>query len=149
MFQETEEENDWQSNSKHIKQKLPVASYLVQAFFTTFKVGCCVENKFCHFLCPFPRASRFLALQGAFLDNPAVQFDSDSFSIGIDNHASGYMANAPHLFEDLHLINNAGEVNGIGDGLAIKGKGMFVFSLKDDNGKFTQSRSQTVSTYLV
>jgi len=59
------------------------------------------------------------------------------------------MANAPHLFEDLHLINNAGEVNGIGDGLAIKGKGMFVFSLEDDNGKFTQSRSQTVSTYLV
>jgi hypothetical protein len=35
------------------------------------------------------------------------------------------MANAPHLFEDLHLIDNAGEVNGIGEGLAIKGKGAF------------------------
>jgi len=45
------------------------------------------------------------------------------------------MANAPHLFEDLHLINNVGEVNGIGEGLAIKGKGTFVFSLKDDNEK--------------
>ena len=45
------------------------------------------------------------------------------------------MANAPHLFQDLHLINNAGEVNGIGKGLAIKGKGTFVFSLEDDNGK--------------
>jgi hypothetical protein len=45
------------------------------------------------------------------------------------------MANAPHLFEDLHLINNVGEVNGIGDGLAIKGKGTFVFSLEDDNRK--------------
>ncbi len=45
------------------------------------------------------------------------------------------MANAPHLFKDLHLINDAGEVNGIGDGLAIKGKGTFMFSLKDDNGK--------------
>jgi len=45
------------------------------------------------------------------------------------------MANAPHLFENLHLINNAGEVNGIGEGLAIKGKGTFKFSLKDDNGK--------------
>jgi len=45
------------------------------------------------------------------------------------------MANAPHLFKDLHLINNAGEVNGIVEGLAIKGKGMFMFSLEDDNGK--------------
>jgi hypothetical protein len=45
------------------------------------------------------------------------------------------MANAPHLFENLHLTNNVGEVNGIGKGLAIKGKGTFKFSLKDDNGK--------------
>jgi hypothetical protein len=41
----------------------------------------------------------------------------------------------PHLFEDLHLINDAGEVYGIGNGLEIKGKGTFVFSLADDNGK--------------
>ena len=45
------------------------------------------------------------------------------------------MANAPHLFEDLHLTNNAGEVNGIGDGLDIKGKGTFKFSLEDNNGR--------------
>jgi hypothetical protein len=45
------------------------------------------------------------------------------------------MANAPHLFEDLHLINDAWEVNGIGDGLETMGKGTFVFSLADDNGK--------------
>jgi len=45
------------------------------------------------------------------------------------------MANAPRLFEDLHLINIAGEVNGIGKGLAIRGKGTFVFSLEDDNRK--------------
>jgi hypothetical protein len=44
------------------------------------------------------------------------------------------MANTPHLFENLHLINDVGEVNGIGDGLAIKGKGTFKFSIKDDNG---------------
>ncbi len=55
-----------------IKQKLLVASYLEPAFSTAFKVGCRVENKLRRFLCPFPRASRFLALQGAFLDNPAV-----------------------------------------------------------------------------
>jgi hypothetical protein len=45
------------------------------------------------------------------------------------------MANAPHLFKDLQLTDYAGEVKGIGDGLAIEGKGMFKFSLKDDQGK--------------
>jgi hypothetical protein len=87
-----------------IKKKLP--SYLMPALVAAFKVGCCVEIKLRRFLRPIQRAPRFLALQGAFLDNPAVQFDSDSFSIGIHNHASRCMANAPHLFEDLHLINN-------------------------------------------
>jgi hypothetical protein len=45
------------------------------------------------------------------------------------------MANAPHLFEDLHLTDDAGEENGIGDRLEIKGRGTFVFSLADDNGR--------------
>jgi hypothetical protein len=118
---------------KTITKKLP--SYLAPALFATFKVGCRVENKLRCFLCPIQRAPRFLALQGASLGNPAVQFDTDSFKIEIDNHASRCMANTSHLFEDLHLINDAGEVYGIGDGLEIKGKGTFVFSLEDDNGK--------------
>jgi hypothetical protein len=109
-------------------------TYLVPALFAALKVGCRVEHKLCRFLRPLQRAPWFLALQGAFLDNPAVRFDSDSFSIGIHNHASRCMANTPHLFENLHLINDVGEVNGIGDGLAIKGKGTFKFSIKDDNG---------------
>ena len=71
---------------KHIiTKKLP--SYLMPAFFAAFKVGCCVEHKLRLFLCPLQRAPRFLAHQGAFLGSPAVRFDSDSFSIGIDNHA--------------------------------------------------------------
>ncbi len=109
-----------------IKNKLP--TYLVPALFATLKVGCCIEAKLRHFLHLLQRASRFLALQSASLDNPAVRLDLDSFSIGINNHASRCMANAPHLFEDLHLTNNAGEVNEIGNGLTIKGKGIFKFS---------------------
>ncbi len=60
------------------------------------------------------------------------------------------MANAHHLFEDLHLINNAGEVNGIGEGLAIKGKGTFKFSLEDDNGKnsYHQNPKQPLLTWF-
>jgi hypothetical protein len=45
------------------------------------------------------------------------------------------MANAPHLFKNLQLTNDAGEVNGIGNWLAIKVKGTFKFSLKEDNEK--------------
>ncbi len=71
---------------KTIKTKLP--SYLVPALFTAFKVGCRVENKLCHLLCLIQRAPQFLALQSASLADPVVQFDSDLFKIGIDNHAS-------------------------------------------------------------
>jgi len=59
---------------KHtITKKLP--SYLMPAFFAAFKVGCCGEDKLCRFLRPLQRAPRFLALQGAFLGDPAVRFD--------------------------------------------------------------------------
>jgi len=119
---------------KHLfTKKLP--TYLMPAFFTAFKVGCCVEGELRRFLRHIQRVPRFLAFQGASLGNPTVRFDSDSFEIGIDNHASRCMANAPHLFDDLHLIDDAGEVNGIGNGLEIKGRGTFVFSLADDDGK--------------
>jgi hypothetical protein len=37
---------------------------------------------------------------------PLVHFNSESFPIGIDNHAYRYMANAPHLFEDLCLASD-------------------------------------------
>ena len=58
---------------KHRIKKLP--SYLMPAFFAAFKVCCCVEDKLRRFLCPLQRAPRFLALQGAFLGDPAVRFD--------------------------------------------------------------------------
>jgi hypothetical protein len=45
------------------------------------------------------------------------------------------MDNAPYLFKDLQLTDDAGEVKGIGDGLAIEGKGTFKFSLEDGQGK--------------
>ncbi len=38
----------------------------------------------------------------------AIQFDSDSYPIRINTHASCCMVNAPHLFEDLKL----GDVGG-------------------------------------
>jgi hypothetical protein len=114
-------------------KKLP--SYLVPAFFAAIKVGCRIEAYLRKFMRPLQRAPWFMALQSAFLNNPVVRFDLDSFSIGINNHASRCMANAPHLFKDLQLTDNSGEVKGIGNGLAIEGKGGFKFSLEDDQGK--------------
>ncbi len=63
-----------------------------------------------------------------------IRFDSDLFPIGIDTHASRCMAKAPHLFEDLWL-SDKGKVQGINDGLEIKGKGTFKFKIEDDNGR--------------
>jgi hypothetical protein len=45
------------------------------------------------------------------------------------------MANAPHLFENLHLNNDRGQVDGITCGLYIKGEGTFKFNITDDDGK--------------
>ncbi len=64
----------------------------------------------------------YLALQSETTLQPApppVRFDSDSYPIGVDNHASKCMANAPHLFENLCLNNNKGQVDGINSGLDI------------------------------
>jgi hypothetical protein len=44
------------------------------------------------------------------------------------------MANAPHLFEDLRLSDES-KVQGINDGLEIKGKGTFKFKIEDDKGQ--------------
>ena len=92
-------------HDKTIKKKLP--SYLVPALFAAIKVGCRVEIELRRFLRPIRRVPRFLSLQSASLGNPTVRFDSDLFEIGIDNHASRCMANTPHLFEDLYLIDDA------------------------------------------
>ncbi len=67
--------------------------------------------------------------------SPLVRFDSDSYPIGVDSHALKCMANKAHLFKDLRLNKDKGQVDGISDGLEIAGKGTFKFNIKDDEGK--------------
>jgi hypothetical protein len=74
------------------------------------------------------------ALSSAVYCTRAVQFDSDSYPIGVDCHASCCMANSPHLFEDLKLTK-MGEVESIKQGLDIRGVGTFKFKIDNDNGK--------------
>jgi hypothetical protein len=64
-----------------------------------------------------------------------VHFNSDSFPIGVDNHALYCYVNSPHLLDNLVLFNE-GSVDGITDGLPIKGKGTFKFTIGDDNGRW-------------
>ena len=45
------------------------------------------------------------------------------------------MANDTHLFEDLRLNKNNGQLDGIADGLAIVGKGTFKFDITNYDGK--------------
>jgi hypothetical protein len=45
------------------------------------------------------------------------------------------MAHAPHLFKNLHLNNNNGQVDGITSGLDIAEQGTFKFNVTNDGGK--------------
>jgi hypothetical protein len=79
------------------------------------------------------------ALSSAVKGISAFQFDSDLYPIGVNCHAFHCMANSPHLFEDLKLTK-LGEVEGIKQGLDIKGVGTFKFKIEDDNGKTHEIR---------
>jgi hypothetical protein len=122
-------------------------TYLVPLVVSLLKVGCYVKSSLrrcqlreilaycCLRELLSKTTSTYSALASAVKDVTAtIQFDSDSFPIGIDFHASHCMANAPHLFEDLKLTKIE-EVEGIKQGLVIRGIGTFKFKIEDSNGK--------------
>jgi hypothetical protein len=115
-------------------------TYLVTIAVSVFKAGCCVEGRLRELLTShhlrklpsFPQPT-FTALPSTINCTRTIQFDSNSYPIGMDTHALRCMVNAPHLFEDLKL-GEVGEVEGIKSGLDIKGMGTFKFKIKDNNG---------------
>ena len=113
-------------------------TYLFPALFTAYKVGCRVEAFLQCFSGPPTWVHSHLAFQSeATLQSASslVRFDSDSYPIGVDSHALRCMVNKAHLFEDLRLNKDKGQVDGISDGLAITGEGTFKVNIKDDEGK--------------
>jgi hypothetical protein len=64
-----------------------------------------------------------------------IHFDMDSYTIGVENHALGCMANAPHLFEDLEVAPQCQHVSGIAAGIEIRGMGIYIMRLQDNQGK--------------
>ena len=109
-------------------------AHLLALAMTSLKAGCQVES-YLRCRCqshPFHHYA-FAGINGDSTSSQ-VHFDSDSFQIGIDNHASYCMANSPHLFDDL-ILSDVGKVDGISEGLAILGKGTFKFNISDDDGR--------------
>ncbi len=86
-------------------------AHLFALTLASLKAGCCVELylwSLCH-----PHHACFTALQGTH-GNPwsnQVHFNSDSFPIGVDNHASYCYVNSPHLLDDL-VLSAKGSVDG-------------------------------------
>ena len=119
---------------------LPIASSI-------FKVGCRIEDflrrhRLREIMAPArvrEPLTAFSASSGALTYARSVHFDSDSYPIGVDCHASRCMANSPHLFEDLKLAK-VGAVTGINQGLDIQGVGTFKFKIDDDNGRTHESK---------
>ena len=65
----------------------------------------------------------------------AARFDSDSFIIGVDNHASKCMSNRrQHFVGPIQPLTNQ-RVQGVGGLLQVKGKGTIRWRIKDDDGK--------------
>ncbi len=113
-------------------------TYLLLALFTAYKVGCRVEA----FLRPFSGPPTWVHSHLVFQSEATLQsasslvrLDSDFYPIGVDSHASRCMVNKAHLFEDLRLNKDKGQVDGISNGLEIAGEGTFKFNIKDDEGK--------------
>ena len=120
-----------------VKLKNKLRTYLYPFGMASFLVGCHVEF-FIHQLGCLgrpPDCFTTLASKAGPPYNPYLSFDSDSFRIGIDNHVSFCMADSPHLFEDLRLINKGKQVDGIGAGLENEGTGTFVMRISNDDGK--------------
>jgi hypothetical protein len=106
-------------------------AHLFAMAITSFKVGCCVESQL-HQIFDVPLC--LTALLSSSGDPGQVRFNSDSFPMCVNNHASYCMANSPHLFKNL-VLSNVGKVDGINEGLEIAGKGTFKFKNANDNGR--------------
>ena len=116
---------------------------------TVFAVGwflyimSCRVEMFCHraafMMTGHSRALRRYQAYAAHVDArpgaTTVRFDSDSYPIGVDGHASCCMGNHPDQFEDLQLTTDGKSVSGIGSGVVIKGMGTFKFNIEDDTGQ--------------
>jgi hypothetical protein len=115
-------------------------TYLFSSLWGAYRVGCYIKANLrfvVKWLCAIRHpgrllfSGRHLALQAnqSRRTSAHARFDTDSFAIGVNNHASCCMGNDRHWFENLVVVRE------ISKGLAIEGKGTLVFNVNDDTGK--------------
>ncbi len=121
-------------------------THLSPFLWKAYQVGCCVEvvlrtvMTWLHAL-RHPGQLIFLGRSLALQANrpchalAGARFNTDSFAVGVDNHASRCMGNDKRLFKNLILARTAQHVGRISKGLAIEGKGMLVLDVNNDTGK--------------
>jgi hypothetical protein len=105
-------------------------TYLLPAAIASYRVGCRVESFLRAFRCPKASSSYVqwaTALAATGNQGPQqIRFNSDSFPVSVDCHASYCMVNSEHLLEDLKITpHNKRWVIGINEGLTIAGEGTF------------------------
>jgi hypothetical protein len=115
-------------------------AYILPAAIASYQFGCqfkCFLRAFHHPQASSSCVQRATALAATGNQGPKpIRFDSDSFPVGVDCHASYCMVNSKHLLEDLKLTpQDKRRVDGINDGLAIAVEGTFRFTITDDDGK--------------
>jgi hypothetical protein len=125
--------NNWNSATTTMTRHW-LRAHLFALMIASLKIGCQVELSLRHLHQSHLFCFHALACIKGDSISSQVHFDSDSFPIRVDNHASYCMANSPHLFNDLILLD-VGKVDGINDGLAILGKGTFKFSISNNDGR--------------
>ena len=96
---------------------------------------------------PHPHFRAMLSNEGDQESTQYVCFDADSYPIGVDNHASRCMINAPHLFEDLVLAPQGRQVDRIASGMEIEGTGTYVMRHQDDHDRTHEIKNPN-SLYL-
>lgn len=64
-----------------------------------------------------------------------VAFDTDSFLIGVDSHASRSLSNDKHHFKNYRPVHQNKIIEGVGGNLIIKGVGTIVWRIEDDAGQ--------------
>lgn len=71
-------------------------------------------------------------------DHTEVAFDTDSFLIGVDSHASRTLSNDKQHFKHYRPVHSNKTIEGVGGNLMIKGIGTIVWKIEDDAGQVHQ-----------
>jgi hypothetical protein len=121
-------------------------TYLFSSLWGAYRVGCCIKANL-WFVVKWLRAightgrllfsGRHLALQANQSRRASAHawFNTNLFAIGVDNHASCFMGNNRRQFKILVVAHAAQGIGRISKGLAIEGKGTYVFDVNDNTGK--------------